>query len=526
MPNLTLDGKSVTVEEGATLLDAAHALGVAIPTLCHLKEMSPLTSCMVCVVKVEGRRNLLPACAARAEEGMVVFSDHPEVTTARRTALELLLSDHVGDCLGPCQVACPAGMDIPRMLRSMSEGRYDKAIEIIKQDIALPAVTGYICPAPCEKACRRGQVDEAIAIRLVKRCAAELDLAEASPYQPDMPLESGKKVAVIGSGPAGLAAAYYLQREGIACTVFDDREKPGGMLRYGVPEQNLPRPVLDAEIEQIQRLGVVFNQQVRVGRDISLEEIRHSFDAVFIGIGKASSDDSGMLGFDMGRETLKIDSNTLETHIPGVFAGGDVRREQKMAVRSLADGKRAAKSIARFLNNEPDIGSARPFNTRMGKLGPRELTLFSSPAGNTERTKIIDRDGPLNKEQAFKEAAYCLHCDCRKASSCKLRVYAQAYEAKPSRYKGKSRPFIRHDDHPDLIYEPGKCISCGICVRITERQREKLGLTFIGRGFDVKVAVPFDKSILEGLAGRVDEIVDACPTGALALKEKPGRQKK
>ena len=401
MPNLTIDGKSVTVPEGATILDAAHALGVEIPTLCFLKELSPLTSCMVCVVKVEGRRNLLPACATKAEEGMVVFSDYPEVTKARRTALELLLSDHVGDCMGPCQVACPAGMDIPQMLRYMSEGRFEKAIGTIKQDIALPAVTGYICPAPCEKACRRGQADEAVTIRLIKRCAAELDLAETSPYQPDIPQGSNRKVAIIGSGPAGLAAAYYLRREGFTCTVFDDRDKPGGMLRYGVPEKELPRSVLDAEIDQIQRLGVVFKQQVRVGRDISLEEIRKTFDAVFLGIGKTSSDDLGLLGFGKRRETLAVDQNTFQTEIPGVFAGGDVRREQKIAVRSLADGKKAAQSILRFLNNEPDIGTARPFNTRMGKLDPRELELFSDSAGNNERTKVVDRSKSLDKAEAF-----------------------------------------------------------------------------------------------------------------------------
>jgi len=319
-----------------------------------------------------------------------------------------------------------------------------------------------------------------------------------------------------------LAAAYYLQREGISCTLFDDRVQPGGMLRYGVPEQDLPRSVLDAEIEQIRVLGVVFKQQVRVGRDISLEEIRNSFDAVFLGIGKVSPEDLEMLGFDKGHETLAVDQNTFQTDIPGVFAGGDVRRGQKLTVRSLADGKKAALCILRFLNNEPATGSMRPFNTRMGKLEPRELELFSSPAGKMERTKAADRGQPLEKGQASKESAFCLHCDCRKASSCKLRIYARKYEAKVSHYKGKSRSFIRCEDHPELIYEPGKCISCGICIRITEQRKEKLGLTFIGRGFDVKVGVPFDKSIIEGLTGPVDEIVNSCPTGALAFKEKPG----
>lgn len=518
MINLTIDGKSIQVPEGATILEAAESLGIKIPTLCFLKEFQPITSCMLCVVKVEGRENLLPACATRVEEGMVVFNDDPDVTSARRTALELLLSDHVGDCIGPCQVACPAGMDIPLMIRHVAAGRYDRAIETIKEHIALPAVTGYICPAPCEKACRRGQLDESIAIRLIKRCVAELDLFEASPYKPVVLPDTDKKVAIIGAGPAGLAAAYYLQREGISCTVFDDREKPGGMLRYGVPEHELPRSVLDAEIDLIRSLGVVFKQQVRVGRDLMLEELWQSFDSIFLGIGKATSDDLETLGFAQCQKCLKVDNETLQTDIPGVFAGGDVRKGLKLTVRSLADGKKAATTILQFLNKEPVAGIARPFNTRMGKLETEELAQFLDAAENSDRNQLINPSGSLDPEQISHEAAYCLQCDCRKSDSCRLRIYAQEYGAKATRYRGKHREFARRDEHPDLIYEPGKCISCGICVRITELQKEKLGLTFIGRGFDVKIDVPFNKSIKEGLAGTANEVIKACPTGALVFK--------
>ena len=526
MVNITIDGKSIQVPEGATILDAAESVGIKIPTLCFLKDLLPITSCMLCVVKVEGRNNLLPACATRVEEGMIVFNDDQTVTSARRTALELLLSDHAGDCIGPCQVACPAGMDIPQMIRYMASGQYDKAIKTIKEHIALPAVTGYICPAPCEKACRRGQVDEPIAVKLIKRCAAELDLAETYPYMPESLSDLKKEVAIVGAGPAGLSAAYYLQKEGFSCTVFDDREEAGGMLRYGVPEEELPRSVLEKEIEQIHRLGVLFKQKVQVGKDITLEEILKSFDAVFLGVGKVAEDDLKKLGFDPDQKPLKVNKDTLETDIPGVFAGGDVRRGLKLTVRSLADGKKAATSILQYINGEPVTGSGRSFNTRMGKLESGELEQLAGSAENSQRSRKIDRQKGLSPELSENEASYCLHCDCRKAASCKLRIFAQDYEAKASQYRGKSRAFVIRDEHPDLIFEPGKCISCGICVKITEEKREKLGLTFIGRGFDVKVTVPFDKSIKEGLAAAADEVVKACPTGALAFREKCRRKNK
>ena len=518
MPNLTIDGKSIQVPEGATILDAAQLLGIEIPTLCFLKEISPLTSCMVCVVKVEGRKNLLPACGTKAQEGMVVLNDDPEVTAARRTALELLLSDHVGDCMGPCRIACPAGMDISGMIRHISAGRYYKAIEVIREDIALPAVAGYICSAPCEKACRRGQIDEPVAICLLKRYAAELDLAERLPNQPAVSPDRNKKVAIVGAGPAGLAAAYYLQRAGISCTVFDDQEAPGGMLRYGIPEQDLPRSVLDAEIDQIRRLGVVFRQKVRVGRDLALKQLQETFDAVFLGIGDTAARDIETLGFDPKHVPLHVKQNTYETDMKGVFAGGDVRRRLRMTARSLGEGKEAAVSIAQFLKGEPVTGSVGHFNSRMGKLEPEELAQMAGPAGIGGSLKPIDRHRGLTEDQARNEAIRCMHCDCRKATSCKLRIYARGYGAKATQYRGKRRPFVRLDDHPDIVYEPGKCISCGMCVRITEQQREKLGLTFIGRGFDVKVAVPFNRSVKEGLTTTAHNVVNACPTGALALK--------
>ncbi len=517
MINLTINKIPVQVSEGTTILEAAESIGIRIPTLCYIKEISPLTSCMLCVVRIEGRKNFVPSCATRAEEGMVVYSDDPVVTSARRTALELLLSDHAGDCMGPCEAACPAGMDIPKMIRYMANGQYDRAIETIKEDIALPAVTGYICPAPCEKVCRRGQIDEPISIKFIKRCAAELDLSKNEPYKPAVMADLNKKVAIVGSGPAGLSAAYHLQRNGISCTVFDDREKPGGMLRYEVPEIMLPRSLLDAEIEEIRRLGVIFRQGVRIGRDLALDELLKSYDAVFLGIGNVLHNDLEWLGIKPVDGGIKVNRDTLQTEIQGVFAGGDARKGLRLAVRSMADGKKAGAGILQYLKGEPVTGVERLFNSRMGKITPGEIMEYKDSDHKREGIKIESHNG-ISKDQAFSESRYCLHCDCRKKEECKLRLYADEYGATGGKYRGKRRDFKRINEHSEIIYEPGKCIDCGICVRITGQQKEKLGLAFIGRGFDVRVAVPFDKSLAEGLSKRVRDVVMACPTGALAFK--------
>ncbi|MHC4664732.1 MAG: FAD-dependent oxidoreductase, partial [Planctomycetota bacterium] len=244
MPKVFVDHREVEVDNGTTILDAAGNIGIEIPTMCFLKGQKPLTSCMVCVVKASGFDKLVPACATIVEAGMRIETDCQEVHEARKAALELLLSEHVGDCIGPCQVTCPAGMNIPLMIRQIEAGDLREAIATVKKDIALPAVLGRICPAPCEKACRRVAFDEAVSICLLKRYAADVDLESAEPHSPVCKRSQNKRVAIVGAGPAGLAAAYYLLQDGYSCTIFDEHEEPGGMLRYGVPRENLPIDIL------------------------------------------------------------------------------------------------------------------------------------------------------------------------------------------------------------------------------------------------------------------------------------------
>ncbi|MCK4291738.1 MAG: FAD-dependent oxidoreductase [Planctomycetes bacterium] len=519
MPRLTIDNREVEVADNATILDAAGKLGIEIPAMCFLKGHKPSTSCMVCAVKVEGQSALVPACGTIAGDGMRVRTNSDQVREARKAALELLLSDHLGDCMGPCQTTCPARMNIPLMIRQIAAGKLRDAIATVKKDIALPAVLGRICPKPCERSCRRAAFDDAVSICLLKRYVADVDLESALPYSPQCKPKRGKRVAIVGAGPAGLAAAYYLQQNGFDCTLFDDHEEPGGMLRYAVPADELPREVLDKEIALIIKLGVEFRGQTTIGAALSMADLRKDFDAVFLAVGGLKPGDAEAMGLETGQKGIAVDAGTYQTNLPGVFAGGDAVRRRKLTVRAVADGKEAAASIGQYLSGQPVTGPARPFNTRIGRLKDGEIEVFLANAGHSHRVTPTAQDGGFSDEQARDEAARCLHCDCRKPQSCKLRRYAKEYDARATRYQGPRRLFAQQLQHPELIYESGKCIDCGLCIQIAAEAGEKLGLTFIGRGFDVRVAVPFDRSIAEGLQNAASRCVEACPTGALAFKD-------
>ena len=520
MARLTIDGQEVEVPAGATLLDGAMRLGIEIPTLCHLAGYEHFTSCMLCVVEEKGTGRLLPACSAPARDGMVLDSRTPAVADARKMVLDLLLSEHTGDCEGPCQRACPAHMNIPLMIRQIGRGQLRDAIVTVKRDIALPAVLGRICPAPCEKVCRRQQADAPLSICLLKRYAADVDLESASVFLPAPTTLSGRRVAIVGAGPTGLAAAWYLQQQGHACTVFDEHDEPGGQLRIGVPEARLPRQALDREIAVIRRLGAIFRPRVRVGRDMTLAALRQDHDAVVLATGSLDAAGCQALGVPGADRGVKVDGETLEAGIAGVFAGGAAIGPCKMAVKAGADGKRIAASIDRFLRGADRGPRAGFFNSTIGKLRPEEIPQAMKEAD--QRGRVEPSGGPgsgFTAEEALRESARCLHCDCRKLESCRLRLHAGRYQGSQHHYKYAARPGLEKVIQPGgVYYESGKCIKCGLCVRITEARREPLGLTFIGRGFDVKVGVPFDDALSAALRKTAEACVNACPTGALAFE--------
>lgn len=339
MPRLTIDNRDVEVEPGSTVLDAARKLGIDVPTLCFLEGHKPQTSCMACLVKVNGDERLLPSCATQAADAMRVESETDEVRAARRAALELLLSDHLGDCVAPCQAACPAGINIPRAIRAIAAG---------KKSHQIPAAHCAECGAPCEKVCRRAAKDQPVSIRL--------------------------------------------------------------LMKYAARQGDAPEP--------------------------------------------------------------------------------------------------------------PPAKAKREYSVHVGRVGPDEIDSYmldASPAGRVAPSR--GPDAGFTGDEARREAARCLHCDCRRPDDCRLRKYAALYGARAARYIGARRPFEQQVHPHGVIYEPGKCIACGLCVEITKQAAEPLGLTFVGRGFDLRIAVPFDRPLADALQKVAAECVRACPTGALAFRE-------
>ncbi len=675
---INIDGRSGAVPPGTTILGAARELGIAIPTLCHVEGFEPSASCFLCAVKIEGRPNLWPSCATPVAQGMVVTTNSEEVRAARKTALELLLSDHAGECVGPCRTGCPAGLDIPGFIAHIAAGDNAASVRLVTDGLTLPASLGRVCPRLCEQRCRQCDVTEALSIRNLHRFSADHQRQAKSPAPPagQKVDPSGRQVAIVGAGPAGLAAAHQLLCLGHSVALFDAHPQPGGMLRYGIPAFRLPRNVLDAEIQMIRALGAEFHMGKRLGSDLSFENLRRDFDAVFLAIGAQGSRGLGCTGEELatpaleflekltdgpapgigsdvivvgggntamdasrsavrlgarsvrvlyrrtrrempclmeeveaaeaegvqidflvapmrlerkgeklsltcqrmelgtpdesGRarpvpipgsefnvpatcviaaigQTVKADASgypqlalskwgiaadpgTLATNLPGVFAGGDAVSGPDLAVRAVAAGKLAAASIDQYLAGQKVVGATQLVSVMLGKLSEEELAVLlrdieQAPRASMphlplekRRTTFEEVELGFSMEAATRESRRCLGCGCGKAVPCRLRQVATEYGVDPQRFVGERRHFARDTSHPDIIFEPGKCIICGACVQVAAQAGEEQGLSFVGRGFQVAVAAPFRRPMSEALRQSARRAAEVCPTGAIMLK--------
>jgi formate dehydrogenase major subunit len=673
---IKIDGRSVDVQAGETILTAARRLSISIPTLCHVEGFAPSASCFLCAVQIEGRPNLWPSCAMPVADGMVVSTNSETVREARKTALELLISDHAGDCVGPCKIGCPARLDIPGFIGRIAAGDHRKSAEIVTEDLTLPASLGRVCPRLCEQRCRRCQDKESLSIRNLHRFSADHQRLSVAPYLPRKAEATGKRVGIVGAGPAGLAAAYHLLRRGHSAVIFDRHPHPGGMLRYGIPEFRLPRSVLDAEINGIRNLGAELRLGQQLGRDFTFEELRRDFDALFLAVGAQGSRGLGCPGealatpaleflakitdghpLEIGTEVLVVgggntamdtsrcavrlgaksvrvlyrrtrrempclmeeveaaeaegvtveylvapvrlerrggqlcltcqrmelgppdksgraspvpipgsefdvpatcviaaigqsvdfdakqapamtfskwgiaaDPKTLATNLPGVFAGGDAVTGPDLAVRAVASGKLAAASIDQHLRGLKVIGTPEAVNVLMGKLSEGELAellreIEEAPRASMPHLPLEKRRSTFEEvelgfslQEAMRESRRCLGCGCGKAIPCRLRQFATEYGVDPERFVGERRHFQRDTSHPEIIFEPGKCILCGACVKVAAEAGEDLGLSFIWRGFEAGVSVPFQRPMAEALKKSARRAAEVCPTGAIMLK--------
>ena len=318
---ILIDNKEIIGQMGDTILAFAKIAGINIPTLCHDERVKAYGSCGICVVEEVGKPRLLRACSQAAANGMKILTSTKRVKQTRKTVLELLLSDHTGDCRPPCMLACPAKTDCQGYVGLIANGEDEKAAQLIREKLPLASSLGRVCPHPCEDACRRELVEEPISIAHLKYFATDKFLNRK--YLPKPAADTGKKVAIIGGGPGGLSAAYFLRLKGHSVTIFEQMPQMGGMFRYGIPECRLPRDILAKEAELIESLGVSFKNKTEVGTDIQFADIQKNYNAVVVAIGAWKS------------ISLRCPGEELE----GVLGGIDFLRDVAMQKDESLDGK-------------------------------------------------------------------------------------------------------------------------------------------------------------------------------------------
>jgi len=244
----------------------------------------------------------------------------------------------------PCMVECPAHINVESYVGLAAKGKFQEALRVIKEDNPLPAICGRVCHHPCEGACKRADVDEAVAINAIKRFVADQDLKAESRYVPAIKSRREEKIAIVGSGPAGLSCAYYLAREGYPVTILEKAPVPGGMLTLGIPAYRLPRDVINAEIQVIRDMGVTFKTGVELGKDTTIAQLRREgFKAFLIAIGAQEGKRLGAEGEDLQGIYAGLDylrrANLGEPAALGrkvaVIGGGNVALDAARTARRL-----------------------------------------------------------------------------------------------------------------------------------------------------------------------------------------------
>jgi len=241
----------------------------------------------------------------------------------------------------PCSMGCPAGVDIPSYMEHIREGNLSEAARILLESNPMPAITGRVCPHFCERECNRGEFDESVSIRGIERFIGDYVLENAKDLMSAPRSESGTSVAVVGSGPAGLSAAYYLRMLGHRVTVFDRLEEPGGMLTNAIPSSRLPRNVVRRFISALENTGIEFKLKEDVGKDVSVQDLQRDFDSLFFASGTWQAPSIGLEGERLTRSGLEFLTNVKQgkDEVPGdmvvVVGGGDVAVDVAITAKRL-----------------------------------------------------------------------------------------------------------------------------------------------------------------------------------------------
>ncbi|MCS7239220.1 MAG: 2Fe-2S iron-sulfur cluster-binding protein [Thermoguttaceae bacterium] len=533
-----INGRQVEVPPGTTILQAAALIGVDIPTLCYLPGKPPLTSCFVCVVKVtnrDGRADIRPACATPITEPVEIDTRSADIEALRREAIELLLAYHLGDCLAPCQLACPLRCDIPTLLGLVRRHELGQAVRLLRQQAGLAHFLAHVCSSPCEKACRRAQWDDGLAIRSLCHALVHWQKDVAAPENTPAPPPQGRRVLIVGAGPTGLSAAWHLGLLGYEVVIREKASGPSAAwLQSQAGHSAGASPTAEpawVALEQDLQIVLASGVKIRWNDPLLAEELPErllcDWDAVLLACGTEAAKIAAAWGLAVEGQLVAVDKTSWQTSRAGIFAAGSAVYGKTSPLRRVADGKHAAWALASYLQQGKNTTAENKFVFRAGRLSKEELAVLAQVASSASRQEIAlpasgeSASWEATIEQLVNEADRCFRCACVAAGHCKLRQLAAQLGADPRRFAGHRLPLAQIDPHGPIVYEPRKCVLCGRCVAVAKETSTVAGLTFVGRGFETRVGTPFNQSFAQALGAAGEACVAVCPTGALYFHKEP-----